>query len=258
MDQTNNLTGELWKTQDDEPDGSTNDGLIFLVEQQRDLIAAVATGTRIRGDLDAQYKERRRKIQSQLSLRGLDNPFRWPDLKTWWAYCGAPRMTTYAERRLYVAEITESLLLALERRGRPLTDWGTTNQGVSWPDLEARLDGLKSEFDRAGSLDEFQDTARRAREVLIDAANLAFDESMVPVGADRPRRGDALSRFELILAAQIPGASGARLRQLLCAAWRLAQKVTHSRGAGRVDAFAVAQATILVVRTLQEMTEPRR
>ena len=242
-------------TLDDEPDGSTIEGLTFLIEQQRDLIAAIATGTRIQDDLDTQYMQRRKKIQRHLSLRGLENPFRWPDLMTWWAFCSAPRMKRYAERRLYVAEITESVLRELEKRGRPLTDWGADNEGVSWQGLEARLDGLKNEFDGASSLDEFQDTGRRAREILIDAANLAFDESMVGIGDQRPKRGDATGLFEIILAARIPGASSARFRQLLCAAWNLAQKVTHSRGVGRVEALAVAQATILVVRTLQAMTE---
>lgn len=35
-------------------------------------------------------------------------------------------------------------------------------------------------------------------------------------------------------------------------AWDLAQKVTHG-DLDRVDAFAAAQATVLVVRTLQEL-----
>jgi hypothetical protein len=36
----------------DEPDGMIVDGLIFLVERQRDLITAVATGTRITSALN--------------------------------------------------------------------------------------------------------------------------------------------------------------------------------------------------------------
>ncbi len=246
----------VWPTLDDEPDGSTIEGLIFLVEQQRDLIAAVATGTAINDDLNALYKKRRRKIRQRLTALGFKNPFRWSDLLTWWAFCSAPRMNTYAERRLFVAELTDPLLIELEDRNRPITDWGPSNEGASWQELEARLEGLKVEFDRAKSLDEFQDTGRRAREILIDAANLAFDELMLPAGGEQPKKGDATGLVEVILRERLSGKSKERLRQLIRAAWNVANKVTHSRGAERIDAFAAAQATVLVVRTLQAMTEP--
>lgn len=243
-------------TLDEEPNGSTIEDLIFLVEQQRDLIAAVATGKPINDDLDALYKNRRRKIRQRLTALGLKNPFRWPDLLTWWAFCSAPRMNTYAERRLYVADLTEPLLLELEDRNKPITDWGPSKEGASWQELEARLEGLKVEFDRAKSLDEYQDTGRRAREILIDAANLAYDELILPSEAEQPKKGDATGLVEVILKEQLSGKSRERLRQLVRAAWNVANKVTHSRGSERIDAFAAAQATVLVVRTLQAMTEP--
>jgi hypothetical protein len=48
------------------------------------------------------------------------------------------------------------------------------------------------------------------------------------------------------------GPAREELRRLVRDAWDLAQKVTHG-DVQAVDAFAAAQATVLVVRTLQEL-----
>ncbi|HEV8277116.1 MAG TPA: hypothetical protein VGQ26_15690 [Streptosporangiaceae bacterium] len=48
------------------------------------------------------------------------------------------------------------------------------------------------------------------------------------------------------------GIHRADLRRLARATWDLAQKVTHGN-LGRIEAFAAAQATVLVVRTLQAL-----
>lgn len=101
---------------DDEPDGSNLDGLILVVERQRDLISAVATGESITPYLDSHYKRRRRKIRTALERLGIDDPFPWPDLYQWWGFCSAPRMTRYSERRAYVAQISEPVLDKIERR----------------------------------------------------------------------------------------------------------------------------------------------
>jgi hypothetical protein len=43
------------------------------------------------------------------------------------------------------------------------------------------------------------------------------------------------------------------LRRLVRAAWDLSQKLTHGR-LGSIEAFAAAQATVLLVRTLQQLS----
>lgn len=81
----------------DEPDGSTVEGLIFLVERQRDLITAVATGTPITPTLNEEYRVRQRKILEGFRRLKIGNPYPWPDLDTWWGYCAAPRFTKYRD-----------------------------------------------------------------------------------------------------------------------------------------------------------------
>ena len=115
------------------------------------------------------------------------------------------------------------------------------------------MNGLKDEIDTAADLDGFQDVGRRCREILKDAANLVFTEAMVPDGEDAPGRDDAKTRIDLYLQAQVPGRSHRDLRRLMRQAYDLANTVTHSSSADRPMAFAAAQATVLIVRTLQEI-----
>ena len=58
--------------------------------------------------------------------------------------------------------------------------------------------------------------------------------------------------IDLFLAANVGGSGRDALRRLVRVAWDLAQTVTHG-DIERVDAFAAAQATVLVVRTLQTL-----
>jgi hypothetical protein len=234
-----------------EPDGSTNDGLSYLVERQRDLLISVATGTTISHGYEVAYKRRRRSIRAGVRRLSLTDPFPWPDLYQWWAHC--KQWGTYAERRAYVHSVAEPLLQQLEELpDEGLTDW-SDGQDVSWQGLEKRLDGLKKRYNEAVSLDDLQDTGRRAREVILDAVNLAFDSSMVPEGREQPKGGDAKNQIDYILDAWFKGRAHADARKLLRTSWDLANTVTHSDSVTRAEAFAAAQATVLLVRTLAEL-----
>lgn len=104
--------------------------------------------------------------------------------------------------------------------------------------------------------DDIQDVGRRAREVLIDCAALLADPDLVPPGLDAPKAGDAKAWIDLFLTAHSPGSSQQELRRLVRDAWDLAQKLTDG-DLGRIEAFGGAQATVLVVRTLQMLAGDR-
>ncbi len=69
----------------------TDEQLIELIEDQRDLLIAVATGTSITPELDREYSRRRRIITAELERRRVQNPLRWPDLRQFWASVAAPQ-----------------------------------------------------------------------------------------------------------------------------------------------------------------------
>jgi hypothetical protein len=112
--------------------------------------------------------------------------------------------------------------------------------------------GLVTELDGAISRDDLQDVGRRSREILIDCAKLLADPFLVPAGQAPPKAGDAKAWLDLFLTARTSGTHRDALRRFIRATWELAQTVTHG-DIERVEAFAAAQATVLVVRTLQAL-----
>jgi hypothetical protein len=67
------------------------------------------------------------------------------------------------------------------------------------------------------------------------------------------RANDSKARIGYYLDARMPGSAGDAVRGLIRAAYTLMQTVTHSSTIGSVHAFAAAQATVLIVRTLQKV-----
>lgn len=241
-----------------EPDLSTVDALIDEVELQAALLTAVATGGedfRLK-HVQRQYTDRRRRLIAALQQRGLAYPFPWQGLSQWYGYWTGNNLGTYAQRRVTIRQLVTPTIEALkqQRSGLRVSDPGSGP--LTWTNLDTRIDGLVAEIDGAITRDDLQDVGRRSREILIDCARLLADSSVVPAGQPPPKTGDAKAWLDLFLAARASGASRDRLRRLIRAAWDLAQTVTHG-DIERVDAFAAAQATVLVVRTLQSLAGTR-
>ena len=241
---------ELTPDEGPDPDPSTIAGMKALVEVQRDTVVAIATGSRLDRHR-ADYRRRHASLRAALRRRGLPEPFVWSDVDLVWAW--AKQWDKYAERREEVAKLVTPLLDQLDdlERSGIVDDWGGSPAG--WSEIEQRISGLRSEMDRASSLDDYQDVGRRCREVLIDVVEVVYEAVVVIDKKKQPKAADARARFGYIVQAHSPGRSHAELRKLMRTAWDLAQKVTHSDNITRVDAFAAAQATLLIVRTLAQM-----
>lgn len=217
------------------------------------MLTTVATGGPQIAMVDGQYQQRRDEIALGLKRLGIENPFPWRSLWDWHGKWSSGEFPSYASRRRYIREIAEPAELELERRRSQgsVTDWGS--RGTTWGSLEERLTGLKTELDRAAGLDDLQDVGRRAREIIIDAAAFVFQESMTPANEEPPKKGDAKQQIEFFLSDAAGGTAHVELRRLIRATWDLANAVTHSSSATRIDAFAAAQATVVLVRCLQEI-----
>jgi hypothetical protein len=200
-----------------------------------------------------QYENRRRRLTYALQQRGLVYPFPWQDLLEWYGDWSA-NLVGYAPRRAKVRDLVAPVIDALEqqRSGLRVSDPGS--RPLTWTDLDARVDELIDELDGAISRDDLQDVGRRAREILIDCAKLLADPSLVPAGQAPPKAADAKAWLELFLAAHASGRHRDTLRQFIRPAWNLAQTVTHGN-TDRVETFAAAQATVLIVRTLQALAD---
>jgi hypothetical protein len=222
--------------------------IVSLLEQQRALLIDAATGTSIQ-NIDDEYVGRRKVLAPALMRIGVEDPFPWRDLWQWYGFY-KDAYPTYQSRRELVYERSDPVLHELERRqSRGLEDWATP--ASSWSDLEHRLDELKPRYDTASSLDDLQDVGRRSREIMIDVANLVFHEWMVSPGEAVPSRNDAKARIDYFLTLAAPGKVHEDLRRVVRAGYSLNNTVTHSGNTTQAEAFAAAQTTILVVRTLE-------
>lgn len=235
-----------------DPDPSTLEGLIELLDAQKQLLISVATGGERIDDVNKKYIRRRKSLNNALRDRGMKSPFLYEDLWSWYGHWSS-EFGTYAQRRVHITGLANPMREQLEsiQEGAQVSDPGG-DLLPTWALLDSRVEGIANELRTARTTDDFQDVGRRCREVLIDAAKLLADPALVPEGTDAPKAADAKAWLELFLANRAAGRSHAELRKFIPAAWDLAQKVTHG-GIERVDAYAAAQSTVLIVRTLQQL-----
>jgi hypothetical protein len=234
------------------PDLSTVGALLDELERQAALLTAVATGGPRLQDVQREYQARRRRLINALRRRGLEYPFPWQDLWQWYGHWTGTGLGTYSERRMAIRELAAPVIAALERQHTGLRVADPGSGPLTWVDLDARVAGLVAELDGAISRDDLQDVGRRAREILIDCAKLLADPSLVPAGTASPKAADAKAWLDLFLTARASGSHRDELRRFIRAAWDLAQTVTHGN-IDRLEAFAAAQATVLLVRTFQAL-----
>jgi hypothetical protein len=237
-----------------DPDASTLAGLLGLLDAQQSLIISVGTGGPPIDSVNAKYERRRRVLDAALSRMGIDPPFPWDSLWDWYGFYSA-NLGTYAERRVNVRQRSKPAREAIEAAmaGVQIADPGSSLL-PTWSALDQRVEGVVRELTHAESRDDLQDVGRRCREILIDAARILADPHLVPEGQETPQAGNAKAWLDLFLLAKAKGSSHRELRAFVPVAWDLAQKVTHG-GIDRVDAYAAAQSTVLIVRTLQQLAD---
>ena len=232
-------------------------GLRALLQSQANTIVAVGTGgSRIQAE-DAEYTKSARTLDANFRRLGFDPPFPWPSLWDWYGFY-SQELATYRERREHVRALTREALARLdqlEQRGG-VHDPAADDDSPTWESLNGRISGLVTEYSGARDRDDWQDVGRRSREILIDFGKLIADPALVPEGETPPKVGDAKAWFDLFLAKHATGRDKSELRAMMRSAWDLAQKVTHG-DIDDVDAFAAAQATVLVVRTAQRLLPPQ-
>ena len=178
-----------WETPPEpEPDPQTATGLLALLDNQANLLVAVATGGPRTDATNGKYKHRRRALNAALRGRGLAPPFPYEDLWAWHGHW-SQHLSSYASRREHVRELAAPTRAALEAalNGAQVADPGAATT-PTWAALDTRLTGVVTELATATTQDDLQDVGRRCREVLIDAAKLLADPgSSAPAPTPRSR-----------------------------------------------------------------------
>ncbi|WP_155977076.1 hypothetical protein [Nocardia sp. 348MFTsu5.1] len=227
------------------------------MEQQANVIVATGTGKGVIDDFDRDYQKRDRVIVAEFKVLGLKPPYPWRSLWEWHGFY-SQELPTYASRRVHVGNLKRRALDQLDdlANGLSVHDPAAEQSDSTWAGIDARIAGLINEYQVAQDKDTWQDVGRRSREILIDLGKLIADPQIVPEGQEPPKGADARAWFDRLLEHHANGRNRSELRGLMRTTWDLAQKVTHG-DIDDVDAFASAQATVLLVRTTQKLLSTR-
>jgi hypothetical protein len=223
------------------------------LQKQAALIVDTGTGGRGFNEVDEDYRARHALLAANLRRLGVELPYPWASLWDWHGYY-ALELPSYQSRRADIRTRTRAALDALdaiESHGE-VHDPAPDDDTPSWEGVNVRVAALLTEFGGARDKDTWQDVGRRSREIIIDLGKLIADPTFVAAGVATPKLADARAWFDLFLAVRAVGSEHAELRSLMRATWDLAQKVTHG-DIGDVDAYACAQAVVLLVRTTQRL-----
>lgn len=236
------------------PQSPTPERLREILQRQSNLIVTTGTGGPRIQDVDDEYQRHDRALVAGFRQLGLAAPFPWRSLWEWHGYY-SQELPTYASRRQHIASLTRAASDALESAlNWTVHDPASGESPATWEAIDGRIAGLIAEYSSAADRDTWQDVGRRSREILIDLGRLVADPALVPTDVEAPRLADARAWFDVFLDAQADGRDRAELRALMRKTWDLAQKVTHG-DIDDVDAFAAAQATVLLVRTSQKLLD---
>lgn len=226
-----------------------------LLDHIVSLMMDVATGGREIKSVQKEYRDLHQDLTRSLHQLDLQNPIPWDDIYAWRGYWKA-HFATYAARRDYVRALADPTYMTLEQLilGSTLED-PHEDKPETWTGINVRLAELSRELQSAQSLDGWQDCGRRAREILVHLSKLMSEQ--LSQSTDLPEQlkaGDGKAWFEIFLSTYAAGSSHERLRKFYKGTWELAQQTTHS-SVDEVEAFASAQAVVLLVRTTERMLQ---
>ncbi|KAF0957707.1 hypothetical protein [Rhodococcus sp. T7] len=227
------------------------EALALLNAQVGLLVHASTDGSKQPTENDRQYKQNRRKFLRLMATLKMKDPIPYENLGVWNGLWKS--MPTLATRRRHVNDLVATSRTALESiKSSVSLVVPETEAGVTWRDVDTRVAELGRALERAESTDDLQDVGRRSREILIDAAKILANPDLVPAGEDEPKAGDAKNWLKFFINRYAAGSSQQPMRTFIRSTWDLAQRVTHGN-IDRTETYAAAQATVLIVRVLQDL-----
>ncbi|MCZ7665130.1 MAG: hypothetical protein M5U22_20355 [Thermoleophilia bacterium] len=123
--------------------------LLADIEAQRNLMIAVATdGPRIKA-VNAEYVERRARMQQTLAALGLKDPNPHSDLWSWHGKWSSGDLPTYRSRRQYVTELYEALVTRIE--AGPGLGSGRIEEPTGWSRVDRALGEMRERLQQAAN-----------------------------------------------------------------------------------------------------------
>lgn len=218
-----------------------------LIEAQKDLMIAVATGGPRIQEKNQEYRQRRESIAAKLRELHREDPNPFSDLWAWHGRWSSGDLPTYRSRRDYIRELYTPLLEELA--GAPSRNPAApTVAPTGWIKVDRVVDRIVQGLATAQKEEEFQTLGLLCRECLISLGEAVYDPAkhQSPDGVV-PSKTDAVRMLGSYFAAEYAGSANEALRKHAKAALDLAVALQHKRTATLRDAALCAEATRTVV-----------
>ena len=137
--------------------------LIGLIEEQKALMIAVATGGPRIQNKETEYRDRRTAIKQELRARQLDDPNPHSDLWAWYGRWSNGDLPSYQSRRRYMNDMYKPLLDKLESRVDDNPSQPVLEE-TGWPKVDRGVDGIRSALEDAQHEEDYQVVGLRCRE----------------------------------------------------------------------------------------------
>jgi hypothetical protein len=193
------------------------------IEQQKALMVAVATGGPRIDDKQREYVRRRQNIGEELRRRGFPDPNPHRDLWSWYGHWSA-NFGSYYERRVYVNELYESLLDALDHLDERHLGTDLEPAETGWVRVDDQLGQLRERYAVARTEEDFQAIGLLCRDLFRSLSEATFEDSHVPARAATPGPADSVARLHLVVDAYAPGEGNREIRKVTKATFDLANK----------------------------------
>jgi hypothetical protein len=242
---------------DTSPTADVHDGLIKEVEAQLSLMIQVATGGPRIQAVNAEYQERRDRLDAMLSDLSIANPNPYSDLWAWYEKWRSGDLPSYQSRRHFISELYRPLIERIKRGGSTRRS-GMFEEPTGWGKVDRTVGEIRQRLERASTEEQFQAVGLLCREALISLGQTVFDSTRHKVldGVEMSPT-DAKRMLEAYLAAELDGGENKVARQHARAALDLANELQHKRTATFRRAALCAEATASVINLIAIMSGQR-
>jgi hypothetical protein len=240
---------------EEEPD--SYDALLQEIQDQKNLMIAVATGGPRIDSVNNEYRDRERRIDAALRELNLHNPNPYKDLWDWYGKWSSGDLPTYKCRREYIKGLYAPLETRL-REGPPSRGVEVFDEPTGWPRVDRSLGEARRRLEEASTEEQYQAVGLICRETLISLAQTVYDPNRHPTPDGKvPSETDAKRMLDAYLAVELGGGSNEIPRKHAKAALDLANELQHRRTATFREAALCAEATASVVNIIAILSGQR-
>jgi len=239
---TNEFQGKIYKI--------SNDELLKIIELQKSLMISVSTGGARIQDVNPEYQSRVLQIKEGLYERNIENTNPFNDLWEWYGKWSDGSLPQYKDRRLYIAEMFNSLIESLKSmQNKPLNP--IFEEPTGWVRVDRSLNEIKLRLSQASNEEQFQAVGLLSRETLISLAQFVYIEDIhISNDGVKPSKTDAKRMLDAYISTVLSGKSNEIIRKHAKASLDLANDLTHRRTADFRLAALCAESTNAVINII--------